>query len=205
MDTEDRLTEAEAGAETRKPGRPVRPKPGQTQAHDDRDDNMREDGDGRDAVHMGDVDISDAERLKIFEESLITSVLPDIPSIPGFHVCWLTESNLRDSIARRERIGYTPVSRSELRGWTGGNLKSASPNDDLVRINEMIAYKIPLRLYNAYMRHVHHELPLQEEGKLRAKIDELKEQSASAGARLDEGDGMAELGKRVRQMPELSA
>lgn len=207
-DSEERLTEA-GGATAHAHKAPVRSKRRTQKRRASADRHSR---DGRDDENVNDdvrysdnSDLSDDDRVRMFEESLVQSVLPDIPPIKGFHVCWLTESNQRDSIARRERMGYSPVLRSELRGWHGGNMKTAEVTDDYVRINEMIAYKIPLGLYNRFMRLVHHDMPLQEEGKLRAKLDELKQASESAGARLEEGDGMAELGKRVRPMPEFRA
>ena len=47
--------------------------------------------------------VSDQDRLDMFRMSLHQSALPDLPEIPGYHVCWLTTANPRDSSLPRLR------------------------------------------------------------------------------------------------------
>lgn len=141
------------------------------------------------------------DALAIFMESLQQSVLPDLPKIPGFHVCWLTTSNLRDTIAYRERIGYSPVRRAEVHGWQVPNLKTGEV-DDLIRVNEMVAYKIPMRLFERMMEELHHRRPQQEEEKLRANVERQKQALEQVGSRVVEvGDGTAEIVQRPAGKP----
>lgn len=205
---EQRLTdggvEAALGALKRGRGRPRKT---EAPARDGSRDDIRDEEDGRDAVQAIDQNISDEERFAMFVETMDQQMLPNLPQIPGYHVCWLTTSNLRDTIANRERMGYTPVLRTELRGWAFDTprINSGSVGDDLVRINEMVAYKIPLGLYNRFMRHLHDVRPREEEEKIRASAARMKEQAAAMGARLDEGDGAQELARRAPPMPEFTA
>ena len=53
--------------------------------------------------------ISDDERVEMFRQQFFNSALPDLPPVPGFHLCWLTTTNPRDSIPMRLRLGYEPV------------------------------------------------------------------------------------------------
>lgn len=149
-------------------------------------------------------ELSDDEGLEIFRDSLTQSVLPDLPAMPGYHVCWLTTSNPRDSIAWRLRVGYELIRAEEIPGWDGAQMKTGEYSG-VVGINEMVAARIPLSRYNRYMREVHHAMPLEQEQKLKTQTDLLKENANRMGARVDEGDGMAEIVQRAKPMPEFDA
>lgn len=60
--------------------------------------------------------ISDDDRLEMFRAQLFNDALPDLPEIPGYHVCWLTTTNPRDPIHRRIQLGYEPVKAEEVPG-----------------------------------------------------------------------------------------
>jgi len=60
---------------------------------------------------------TDNDRLSMFRQQFFQSALPDLPEIPGYHVCWLTTTNPRDSIHSRRSLGYTPVEPHEVPGW----------------------------------------------------------------------------------------
>lgn len=148
-------------------------------------------------------ELTDEERLELFRGSQTQSILPNLPSIPGYHTFWATTSNPRDSIALRRQLGYTPITIEEVPGWAGATLTSGELNG-VICVNEMIAMKIRLDLYNNYMKEVGHTQPLQEEGKLRVKTELLKQQAEQIGAGIDEGEGMATLGRQGAPMPEFA-
>ncbi len=144
-----------------------------------------------------DRELTDAERLEMFRDSRFQSVLPDLPRFPGYHVVWLTTTNARDSIQNRLRMGYRLIRMDECPGWEGGP-KKVGTVDNVVGVNEMVAARIPLKLYNLYFNAAHHEGPLEEEIKLRSQADGLKREAEQLGAALDVGDGLETLGQRVR-------
>jgi hypothetical protein len=133
-------------------------------------------------------EFSDDQRFEMFVDGHMQSVLPNLPYRPGFHVCWLTTSNARDSIANRIRFGYRPLRVESIPGWDGITSK-VGDLEGIVSVNEMIAAEIPLSLYYRYMRENHYTLPLAEEEKLRGQVDQLGEEAARYGARMTEGDG----------------
>ena len=141
-------------------------------------------------------ELSDDERVDEFRKQLFQSVLPDIPPIPGWHVCWLTTDNPRDSIQARRRLGYEPILPEDIPGWGYNTLKSGT-YEGCIGINEMVAFKLPLHLYEAYMRENHHNAPLEQEDLL-VNATRMAEAEASQMAREDvsfmEEDGMADLG-----------
>jgi hypothetical protein len=144
-------------------------------------------------------ELTDSERLDMFRKSLFQSSLPDLPKISGYHVCWLTTTNPRDSIQGRLRLGYELIRAEDVPGWEHATIKSAD-YVGCVGINEMIAAKLPLHLYNAYMTQAHHQAPLEEESKLEYANQEVAERAAKESKRerrplIMVEEGMQELGQ----------
>lgn len=137
-------------------------------------------------------ELSDADRLEMFRHQMFDSALPDLPEIPGYHVCWLTTTNSRDPIHRREMLGYTPVRLEEVPGMEHASVKTGE-YAGMIGINEMVAYKLPQSLYEQYMQEAHHHAPRREEEKLSQMADMMREQAAQSGTALIEGDGMTDL------------
>lgn len=142
--------------------------------------------------------LTDDERLEIFRATSFQHTLPDLPQIPGYHVCWLTTQNPRDSILTRARWGYEPVRASDIPGWDFASIKTGE-YAGCVGVNEMIAFKLPLRLYEKYMKEAHHDGPLREESKLSAVLEVIAQQAREQGAQVEMGDGSASLGKASRR------
>ena len=156
------------------------------------------DRDVRDEVSAG--EDQDDQYLAAFKDSLDQSVLPNLPPMPDFHVCWLTTTNPRDTIPNRLNTGYQLITDQMVPGFRGASPKSAQ-YPGVLSVNEMLAARIPLRIYNRMMRFVHHDMPLSEEEKLRATVDRLKEGAEAQGSKLQEGDGMAGIVQRAKPMP----
>jgi len=203
--SEARLTEADAQpvrtpkaaagaagrAKTPSPSRsqrttPARPDLVQTDAHP----SARPPADEPVDAHM-----SDEDRFALFVDNMTDSVLPDLPPIPGYHVCWLTTTNPRDPVARRLRAGYELLRVEDFPEYSGLSLKTGD-YQGVIGINEMVAAKIPEAAYQRGMQVLHHDRPLDQEAKLRSVIDSMKEQAARAKSGIvEEGDGTADLGK----------
>lgn len=108
--------------------------------------------------------LSDEERVDLFRQSFFQSSLPDLPKLPGYHMFWATTTNPRDPIHVRLRYGYEFVTPDDIVGYGFETLAQKTGDyAGCVMVNEMIAMKLPLHLYEAYMREVHHERPHQEE------------------------------------------
>jgi hypothetical protein len=138
--------------------------------------------------------ISDDERVEMFRQQFFQSSLPDLPKIDGWHTCWLTTTNPRDSIQTRIRLGYEPVKPEDVPGWEYATLKTGDWAG-FIGVNEMLAFKLPVSLYEKYMREAHHNAPLREEEKLSDVTDMLEAQARSSKSRLTYGDGTAEIGQ----------
>jgi len=147
--------------------------------------------------------LSDAERVAEFRQQFFQSALPDLPRIPGYHVCRLTTENPRDPIHSRIRLGYEPIRESDIPGWAHSAIKTGEW-EGCIGVNEMLAFKLPLYLYEEYMRINHHDAPLSEEEKLSSQIRAMESEmkQASRGAvELELEDGTAELGKAPAPPP----
>lgn len=142
--------------------------------------------------------ITDEERLELFRSMSFQSILPDFVHDPNWHYCWLTTNNAYDSIMTRQRWGYEPVKASDVPQLAMSAIKTGE-YAGCVGVNEMILFKLPMRLYEAYMREAHHEGPLREEGKLTAVLEVIAQQAREKGAHVEMGDGSAALGKASRR------
>ena len=61
-------------------------------------------------------EMTDDERLEMFRMNLYNDHLPNIPDIPGYHVCWLTTTNKSDTIQQRSRLGYELIRAEDVPG-----------------------------------------------------------------------------------------
>lgn len=138
--------------------------------------------------------LSEADRLEMFRKNLFQDALPDLPPIPGYHVCWLTTANPRDPIHRRVMLGYEPIKAADIPGFEFASLKTGEWSG-CVGVNEMIAFKLPLSLYESFMQEAHHDAPAREEQRLQDVADMLREQAAASKTQLIEEDGTRELGR----------
>lgn len=143
-------------------------------------------------------DLSDEDRLALFRNAVFQSTLPPLPPIPGYHVCWLTTNNPRDSLQWRTRLGYEPIKPSDIPGYQLESLRTGE-YAGCIGVNEMVAFKIPMRMYLQYMRIAHHEQPMEEEKKLSAIVEVIAQQAREKGAHVLVGDGTASLGKSTRR------
>lgn len=153
----------------------------------------------------GDRVMSDEERLDEFRQTFFQSALPDLPAIEGYHVCWLTTENPRDPIHARMRMGYEPIKVTDIPGWEHASLKTGEWAG-CIGINEMLAFKVPLRLYEAYMREAHHTQPAMEEEKLndaRRLAEEGASQVARAPVSFELEEGQADIGTHVPEPPSF--
>ena len=126
--------------------------------------------------------------------------LPTAPRIPGWHVCWLTTGSQYDSIQKRQRLGYIPVTAAEVPGFDAGGLKSAA-FEGAVTCNEMVLFKIKEERYQAIMQLFHHKRPLDEEEGIYAQILEQTSSQDKSGKTLakPEGDGFTQLGRNIER------
>lgn len=133
-------------------------------------------------------DLSDEDRINMFREQLNNDALPDLPPIPGYKTIWLTTTNARDTIQRRMQLGYEPLTPEDVPGFSSATLKTGD-YAGLIGVNEMLACKLPLRLWEAYMQEAHHLAPLRDEERIRDAVETMQEQAkASKGALIvDEG------------------
>ena len=136
------------------------------------------------------------ERLEMFRMQLYNDRLPNLPDIPGFHVCWLTTANTGDTIQSRSRMGYELIRAEDVPGM---DLIIQKTGDYVgcVMVNEMIAAKLPTSLYLRYMQEAHHDAPLREEEKLEDTAQLMRDQAERSGGRLIESDAMQEIGNHA--------
>lgn len=135
--------------------------------------------------------ISTQERRKMWSEEWTQSALPKLPSLTGWHLCWLSTTNSYDSIDKRIRLGYVPVKSEEFPGYEDYRVKSGE-HVGYISCNEMLLFKLPMDVFQEVMTHMHHEKPLEEAEKIRVQVEQLSGARDSNGKSLVkvEGEGM---------------
>ena len=147
-------------------------------------------------------DVSDDDRLEMFRQQLFNDALPNLPEISGYHTCWLTTTNPRDPVHRRMQLGYEPVRADEVPGMEYATLKSGEWSG-LIGVNEMLAFKLPMSLYQKFMQEAHHDAPLREENKLAEVTDMIREQARRSGGALIVDEGMQGMRQEVPRPPKF--
>ena len=141
--------------------------------------------------------VTSNERRKMWKDEWTQRALPDVPEIPGWHLCWLSTTNTYDSIDKRIRLGYVPVKAEEIQGFENNKVK-AGEYAGFISCNEMLLYKIPMDVYQDVMAHFHHEAPLEEANKIRSQAESVGGRD-SKGRQLGsfEGDGLDNIDKPI--------
>ena len=140
-------------------------------------------------------EVTEDERVEMFRQNLFQSSLPDLPDTPGWHMCWLTTTNPRDSIQQRIRLGYEPVKPEDIPGWEYASIKTGEWQG-FIGVNEMLAFKLPMSLYEKFMMEAHHHAPNREESKLTETAEFMKQQAEGQGSSIVLGDGNKGLGEQ---------
>lgn len=119
--------------------------------------------------------MSAQERRKAWSDEWTQSALPKTPEIPGWHLCWLSTTNAYDTIEKRMRLGYVPVTADEIPGFDSYRVK-AGEHVGHVSCNEMLLFKLPMDVYQEVMTQMHYDAPQDE-------VERILSQAESVGAK----------------------
>jgi hypothetical protein len=148
--------------------------------------------------------ISAQERRKMWSEEWTQSALPKLPSLDGWHLCWLSTTNSYDSIDKRMRLGYVPVKADELPGYEDYRVKSGE-HVGHISCNEMLLYKLPMDIYQEVMLHMHHEKPREEAEKIKVQQESLQGRDSNGRPLLSvEGEGFGSIEQQPNKLPVFS-
>ena len=115
-----------------------------------------------------------------FRNEFQHEVLPSIPDIPGYHLCWLATNNQYDPLHRRYQMGYQPVLASELTGYDMYQVKQGEQSGH-IQCQEMLLCKMPMDVYQDIMLENHHYQPLDEAEKIKLQQEQIVGQSQIHG------------------------
>jgi len=144
-------------------------------------------------------EMTDEERIEMFRTQHFQHVLPDLPKIPGYHVCWLSTTNQSDSIHHRQRLGYEPIKSEDVPGWAFDTFSlKTGEYAGLIAINEMVAFKVKDSLYQAYMTQAHHTLPAQQDEKLIHDVEQYNALLKANKTYIQTFDGQEDIAQNLR-------
>jgi hypothetical protein len=119
------------------------------------------------------MNVSSEELRKLFRENWTQQALPDPPAIPGWHTCWLSTTNVYDTIDRRMKLGYVRVTPEES-GLSDSMRLKEGQFAGFISCNEMLLFKIPMASFQEAMQIFHHEAPAENAASIRRKIEEVQ-------------------------------
>jgi len=145
---------------------------------------------------------SSQERRRMWSEEWTQTALPKLPTVDGWHLCWLSTTNSYDSIDKRMRLGYVPVKADELPGYEDYRVK-AGEHVGFISCNEMLLFKLPMDIYQEVMLYHHHERPREEVDKIKVQLESLQGQRDSNGRPLMsvEGEGIGSIDQQPNRIP----
>jgi hypothetical protein len=126
--------------------------------------------------------LTDEERVELLKRANFQSSLPNLPKIPGYHVCWVSTTHPNDTPQGREQLGYTYITRDEVPEFTYVDSKSTE-FPGCISWREMVAMKVPLHLYQAFMEEMHHNEPARQEESIYSDALAAGEQAAQSARR----------------------
>jgi len=141
---------------------------------------------------------------KMWSDEWTQTALPNVPPIPGWHLCWLSTTNSYDTIDKRIRLGYVPVTADELPGFENYRVK-AGEHVGHISCNEMLLFKIPTELYQRVMTHFHYQKPMEATQAIMERMEELQQGADSSGHKLlkTEGEGFGRVAKSSVNRPPV--
>lgn len=149
---------------------------------------------------VGDAELSDAELLRRYRVSLSSNILPALPKLEGYHVCWVPpeSNNIYDTVDYRKGIGYSIVKQEEIPNFTSPSNR-AGQYEGCVSHNELIMMKLPLKLYQMYAMDTHHTQPNEQERVIKQNIVNLQDPEGKNVARdLHEMSGINRLARKTK-------
>jgi hypothetical protein len=148
--------------------------------------------------------ISTQERKNMWSEEWTQSALPKLPSMDGWHLCWLSTTNSYDSIDKRIRLGYVPVKSEELPGYEDYRVK-AGEHVGYISCNEMLLFKLPMEIFQEVMLQFHHDKPRDEADKIKVQLESLQGRDSNGRSLVSvEGEGMGSIDQQPTKLPVFS-
>ena len=135
----------------------------------------------------------------IFDDTL----LPNLPTRPGYHRCWVSTTHNNDTPMRRVRLGYRFVKYEEVQaqGWGSDEyaVKDASHvYNGCVMWREMIAMETDEENFIAIMRELHHDQPMEQARGIYESLEAAGEEITDRGGRIAMAPGMDTLKQYTR-------
>lgn len=166
-------------------------------------------GVSEDAERTGETGLISAEDLeRIIQDEFEHTSLPNPPAIADQHLCWLTTTSQYDSVSKRARLGYRPVTRAELPNFDPSNGQSLGGYEGFVTCNEMVLHKIPVARYKVIMNYFHHKKPLEDEASIVAKVlngGGAEARDSKGRPLMEVGDGIEDMERNVQRTPAVGS
>lgn len=152
----------------------------------------RQDRAMQDREVVEDRELTEAERLALFQQDHFQMALPDLPKKPGFHMIWLSTTSKSSPIGHMMKLGYKLCTPADVPGWDFNRIDDGA-YEGYIGVNEMIAAMIPESLYQTYMKINHFDRPREQARSIYDKADQMNQAAQEVKGRVDFEEGMADF------------
>jgi hypothetical protein len=159
------------------------------------------DGADVDRVSSDGTSLSAAERRRLLRQEWVQTILPQVPELPGYHLCWVSTTNGTDPIYKRLQVGYTPVKATEVPGFDQYKVVSDNEFNGCIACNEMLLFKIPMQVYQDLMAIFHNDMPLEQEQAIRERVSNANEFDSNGRPLLEMEGDFNQLGRQSIRNP----
>ena len=159
------------------------------------------DGADVDRVSQDGTTLSAAERRRLLRQEWVQSVLPQVPEMPGYHLCWVSTTNSTDPVHKRMQVGYQPVKASEVPGFDQYKIAAENEFNGCIACNEMLLFKLPNEIYQDLMMIYHSDMPLEQEQAIRDRVNNANEQDSNGRSLLEVEGDFNQLGRQSARSP----
>ncbi len=119
-------------------------------------------------------EMTDDERFELAASAALDSVIPTVPEIPGYSLCWVSTTHPSDTPTNRRAIGWEFVSIEDMPGFSNLCVK-AGEHPGALACREMVLMKIRNGLRKRYLTHFHHTIPAEQDQKLTEQVTEMRD------------------------------
>lgn len=133
-------------------------------------------------------EMTDDDRLMLLASSSLDTIMPNLPTIQGYSLCWVSPTHPSDTPTNRLALGWLFVTKDDMPQYENLCVKSGE-HVGAIACREMVLMKIRNELRQRYLTLLHHTKPQQELEALTSGIHEMKDGRGKAIGMI-EGDGL---------------
>lgn len=119
-------------------------------------------------------EMTDDDRLALAVSQQLETIMPNLPPIHGYSLCWVSPTHPSDTPTNRMALGWQFVTKDDMPGLMQFCNKSGE-YEGVVSCREMILMKIRNGLREKFLKHFHHDAPNEADGRIQEQALQMSD------------------------------